>query len=158
MFRLFILVLVGVLAVAPGAAQFDQGQIAGTISDTSGAVVVGATVTSVNLHTGVRRSAVTGQNGTFVFTNMPVGYYDVTVEAESFRRFVTTNVKVDAATRTTVDASLELGAVTETVNVTASVAQLQQETAQVGRVVEARQISDLALSGRNPMRLALLRA
>src|SRR6185503_2755838 len=66
-------------------------------------------------------------------------------------------VSVDPATRTTIDATLEIGEVTETVTVAAIAAQLQTETAQIGRVVTSRQITDLALNGRNPTNLALLK-
>jgi hypothetical protein len=67
-------------------------------------------------------------------------------------------VKVDTATRTTTDIVLEIGAGSETVNVPATAAQVQRETAQIGLVIEARQISDLALNGRNPVNLALMKA
>lgn len=145
------------LAALPLAAQQDQGQIAGSVLDASQAAVSGARVTAVSTQ-GVSRSADTGENGAFVFTNMPVGYYEVSVQAQGFKRFVRQNVKVDVAARTTIDVALELGAVSESVTVEASGVQLSQETAQIGRVVEARQITDLALNGRNPINLALLKA
>jgi len=140
------------------AAQLDQGQIAGTITDASGAIVPRATVTAVNTQTGLSRTVQTGQNGLYIVTSLPVGAYRVTVEAPGFKKLVRTNVTVDAATRTTLDVSLAVGQVTESVTVTATTAPMQQETAQIGRVVEARQISDLALNGRNPINLALLKA
>src|SRR5258708_1576724 len=68
------------------------------------------------------------------------------------------DVQGDAATRTTVDATLQIGLATETVNVIASANMLERETAQIGRVVESKQITDLALNGRNPIKLAILKA
>jgi len=144
-------------AALPATGQQDQGQIAGTVLDASTATVSGARVTATSVQ-GVSRSVDTGENGSFVLTNLPVGFYEVSVQAEGFKRFVRTGVKVDIAARSTVDVSLELGAVTESVTVEGSGVQLSQETAQIGRVVESRQITDLALNGRNPINLALLKA
>jgi hypothetical protein len=137
--------------------QQDQGQIAGTVLDASSASVAGARVTATSIQ-GVARSVDTGENGSYVLTNLPVGLYDVSVQAAGFKRVTRTGVKVDVAARSTVDVSLELGAVTELITVEATGVQLSQETAQIGRVVEARQITDLALNGRNPINLALLKA
>ena len=136
----------------------DQGQIAGTVKDSSESVIPGARVTVRSLATGAVRSTDTGVNGNYVFTNLQIGFYEVAVEATGFKKYVQTNVKVDTATRTTTDVVLEIGAVSETVNVSATAAQVQRETAQIGRVIEARQISDLALNGRNPVNLALMKA
>ncbi len=152
----FLGLLLGITATRL-AAQLDQGQIAGTIEDASKALVAGATVTAVGAQ-GAQRTATTGDNGGYVFTNLPIGFYDVTVQAAGFKRYVRTAVKVDAASRTTLDVSLDVGAITESVSVTASTVQIQQETAQIGRTVEARQITDLALNGRNPINLTLLKA
>src|SRR5687768_6124510 len=102
--------IVGVLlASANVLAQTDQGQIAGTVRDSSDAVVPSATVTAASTQ-GARHSAVTGENGSYVLTNLPVGFYEVRVEAPGFKAFVTSNVKVDVAARSTVDFRLEVGA------------------------------------------------
>src|SRR6185503_9716632 len=104
-------------------AQVDQGQIAGTVSDKSESLVPGAKVTVTSADTGAARTTETGPNGNFVFTNLPVGFYQVSVEATGFKRYVSSHVKVDTATRTTADVMLDVGAVSETVNVSATVAQ-----------------------------------
>src|SRR5262249_19109134 len=122
-------------------AQLDQGQIAGTIQDSSLAAVGNATVTAVSVQ-GVARTTETGENGSYILTNMPVGMYEVSIQAQGFKKFVKTNVKVDVAARTTLDVTLEVGAITDSITVTASAVQLQQETAQIGRIVESRQITD----------------
>jgi len=153
----FLLPLFLLAACANIYAQQDQGQIAGTVLDSSNAVVTGAKVTAVSIQ-GVSRAADTGDNGAFIITNVPAGLYEVSVQAQGFKRFVRTGVKVDVAARSTVDVMLEVGAVSESVTVEATGVQLSQETAQIGRVVEARQITDLALNGRNPINLALLKA
>ncbi|MFN7919676.1 MAG: carboxypeptidase-like regulatory domain-containing protein [Bryobacteraceae bacterium] len=138
--------------------QLDQGQIAGVITDPARAAVTGAKVTVESAQTGRRLAAASGETGTYVVPNLPVGFYSVEIEANGFRKFVRGNVKVDAATRTTVDAELAIGSASETVTVTAETVALQDAGAQLGRVVEAKQISDLALNGRNPLNLALIKA
>ncbi len=99
--------------------QQDQGQIAGTVLDASSASVTGARVTATSIQ-GVARSVDTGENGSYVLTNLPVGLYDVSVQAAGFKRVTRTGVKVDVAARSTVDVSLELGAVTESITVEAT--------------------------------------
>ena len=139
-------------------AQIDQAQIAGTVRDSSDALVPAAKVRATNLSTDLSRNTETGANGHYILTNLPVGMYRIEVEASGFKRFIKTNVTLDAASRTSIDAVLELGLVTESISVSASSAQVQSETAQIGRVIESRQISDLALNGRNPINLALMKA
>src|SRR5438046_480037 len=127
-------VAVAILCFAPRVyCQFDQGQIAGTVKDSSDAFVAGAEVTAVDKLSGLHSSAVTGQNGSYTLTSLPVGYYEVTIQSSGFKKYIQSNVKVDAATRTTMDATLEVGQVTETVNVEAAVALVERETAQIGR-------------------------
>ena len=156
--RPWIATMLVALSVGVGIAQFDQGQIAGTVKDSSEAIVVQAEVTAANLQNGQRSLVSTGGNGSYVFTNLPVGYYEVTIQAAGFKKYVQANVKVDTATRTTIDATLEVGLATDTVTVEAAVTMLERETAQIGRVVESKQITDLALNGRNPIKLAILKA
>ncbi len=139
-------------------AQFDQGQITGTVKDSSQAVVSGAAVTAKSAATGQSSSTKTDQTGTYLFTNLPVGAYEISVQATGFKTFVRTNVTVNAATRTTVDAALEIGSTTESITVSADVALTTLDTAQIGRTIEANQITDLALNGRNPFNMATLKA
>jgi hypothetical protein len=139
-------------------AQLDQGQIGGAVSDPSSSTVAGAKITVISGQTGQRIAAATNENGTFVVPNLGVGLYSVEIEASGFRKFIRENVKVDAASRTTVNAQLVLGAASETVTVSSEIAPLQDSSAQLGRTVEAKQISDLALNGRNPINLALIKA
>ncbi len=151
--------LVFVLLFAFAAyAQFDQGQITGTVKDSSQAVVSGAAVTAKSAATGQASSTKTDQTGTYLFTNLPVGPYEISVQAAGFKTFVRTNVTVNAATRTTVDAALEIGSTTESITVSADVALTTLDTAQIGRTIDATQITDLALNGRNPFNMATLKA
>src|SRR4030095_5485184 len=104
-----------------------------------------------------RRQTTTNADGYYVFPNLVVGAYTITAEAPGFRRVVEPNTKLTAESKTSVECALQVGAVTESVEVSASTSQVQAETAQVGRTVEARQIHDLTLNGRHPIYLALLK-
>ncbi len=152
--------LCAVLLAIPGmrlGAQSDTAQISGFVTDATGGVVPAATVAAINEVTGLERLVETNPNGYFVVANLPPGLYTITAEAEGFKRYIKTRVKLDANLATTADVLLEIGAVTETVEVVASTAQIQSETATVGRVVEQKQIENMVLNGRNPLFLAMLK-
>ncbi len=100
----------------------------------------------------------TNERGFYQAPNLVSGYYTVEVEAAGFKKYSEQHVKLDAASTATVNMSLAVGAMTESVSVVASSAQVQADTAQVGRVIESKQISDLTLNGRNPLYLPLLKA
>lgn len=146
------------ILVSSAFAQLDQGQVSGTIQDSTGAVVAGATVLITSDATKAERSTTTGAEGLFHITNLPVGFYNLTVSMTGFKTYTQTKLKIDAAARVTADVTLELGAVSESITVVASTVQVQRDTAMVGRTVEAKQINDLALNGRNPLNLALMKA
>lgn len=118
----------------------------------------GATVVVRNEGTGLERRATTTSTGYYVAPNIPPGNYSIIVEAPGFKRFVTTGKKVDASISATQDIALQIGEVSETVEVEASAAMLQTDTAVVGRSIETQQIESLMLNGRNAIRLALLKA
>lgn len=106
----------------------------------------------------MERRTQTNESGFYAVSNLPPGYYSLTVEAPGFKRFVKTQNKLDANLATTIEATLELGAVTETIEVVANVGAVQSETATVGKVIENSQIQNMTLNGRNPVLLALLKA
>jgi hypothetical protein len=138
-------------------AQFDTGQIAGYVYDASQAVVTGASVIVTNQGNGEQRRATTNSSGYYIFPNLPVGRYSVAAEMTGFKRTVQPGIVLDSASKLNVDLSLTVGQVSESIEVSAAATQLQTESAQVGRVVDTRQIQDLTLNGRNPIYLALLK-
>ena len=105
------------LAIPHLAAQTSTGQIYGTVADTSGGVLPGATVTATHTRTGVARTTVTQAGGAYNFSDLAVGPYSVTVELQSFGTSVTDNVVVAVAQSTRVDVSLSVGTHAETVHV-----------------------------------------
>src|SRR5258708_1987267 len=145
------------LFASPAAAQFDTGHVAGFVRDTSNAPIPGATVTVQNEGNRDRRVAVSDGTGYYAFPDLPVGSYSVTVELAGFKRFVKSALKLSSAAQLSVDATLEVGNLEETVEVRASESTVQTNTAQVARTVDSRQIQELTLNGRNPIFLALLK-
>jgi len=140
-----------------GFGQFDSGQIAGFVQDASGAVVPGTTVIATNEGNREEHRATTNESGHYVFPNLLVGMYTFSAQASGFNKFVQSGVKLSAADRLSLDIALTVGSVTQSIEVSASAAHLQTESAQVSRTIENRQIQDLTLNGRNPIFLALLK-
>jgi len=138
-------------------AQSDLSTVTGIVKDPSGSAVPNAKVTVRNEATGVERQVTTTDSGTFSATNLPSGFYTVTVETAGFKKFRTTANKLDASVPLAVDVTLEVGAVSDTVNVVANAQRIQTESATVGAVVEEAQVKNMMLNGRNPVLLAALK-
>jgi hypothetical protein len=155
--RLTGLGLVLAVLVPSAYAQFDRGRVGGFVRDEQGGVVPGATVKIINEQTKLERTYTTDNSGYYSAPALPPGVYQVVVELTGFKKFVRNGVKVDAASNVAVDAVLSAGGVEETVEVTASATPLQTNTGQVAKTVEAKQIQDIMLNGRNPINLAMLK-
>lgn len=138
------------------SAQVDEGTIIGTVTDQSAAAVPGVTMTLTNVGTGLSVTTTTTATGTYVFSPVKVGTYTVTAERPGFQKVTRERVTVDIQQHVVVDLSLPLGAVTQTVSVTATVPLLQSQDASVGEVVGSQQVTDLPLNGRNYTFLAQL--
>jgi hypothetical protein len=144
------------VSLAPTAAgQTSTSQISGTVLDPTGAVVPGAEVTLLNEATGVSQKLTTTEAGVFAFPSIPVGTYTIRVEARGFKTSVRTGNTVQVNTPVTVDITLEVGATTESVMVSASAELLQTSSAALGNVIEQRSITTLPLNGRNPLNLLM---
>src|SRR5438876_8004509 len=149
--------LIFATALAPTAfAQTGTSNITGTVRDTTGAVVPGATVTAKNEATGVTNTQVTTDSGLYAFSSLPVGAYTITVEKQGFKTLQKTNNRLEVGTPLAADVALEVGQVSETVSVQAGAEQLQTSNATIGNVVEQKAIEALPLNGRNPLTLLLL--
>ena len=138
-------------------AQSDLGTMTGIVTDPTGAVVSGANVTITNDATRLERRGTSNESGVFVVPNLPPGSYTVIFEASGFKKQTTTEVTLDAAMTRTINAHLQLGQVSDSVEVVASAAVLQTDTATLGKTVERQQIQNLMLNGRNPLFLAMLK-
>jgi hypothetical protein len=153
-------VSLAVLCLISGPAAFaqsDTAQISGTVLDSSGSAVPNANIAVRNEATGLERRVTTNESGYYAVSSLSPGFYTVSVEAQGFKKYQKTQNKLDPNINTRVDAALEVGAITETVDVVAEVANVQSETATVGKLIEASQIQNMQLNGRNPLFLALLK-
>ena len=152
------LLAAALVAIAgPALAQFDRGQIAGIVKDETGGVIPGASVTATNVETRLSRTVVTDATGYYIVTALPPGGYDVEVELTGFKKWSQKNVRLDAAARLTLDATINPSAVSEMVTVVAKSTPLQFDT-QNRKTIELKDVQDLALNGRNPISLAMLKA
>jgi hypothetical protein len=146
------------LGAVPSYGQIDTGSILGTVSDSSGARVSGATVTLTNEGTNAALSMVTGDDGSYKFTPVKIGTYKLAVTMQGFQTTAQHGVTVDVGANVVSDFSLKPGAVTETVEVTTAAPVLQSQDASVGQVVDSKSVNDLPLNGRNFTFLAQLAA
>src|SRR6185503_8661915 len=138
-------------------AQAVYGSISGTVTDPSGAVVSGATVTITSVERKTSDTVTTNDSGFYVKERLLPGNYEVKVEAQGFKQGLVSSVKVDIDTQTKVDAELEAGAVSDTVTVTAAQGQLlKTDRADVATTFETKQITDLPILDRNFTRFILL--
>jgi hypothetical protein len=127
-------------------AQSDRGTIAGTILDSSGAVVQGATVTATGANTGAVYKTTSTDTGAYRISDMQVGAYNLTITAGGFKTSEQKGVVVQINTTSSLDIALQPGAVTETLTVLADAPTLQTETSDIGTVVSERQIMELPLA------------
>jgi hypothetical protein len=136
--------------------QQPTGTINGTVTDPSGAAVVGAKVIATNLNTGLTRDTTTANDGGYVFPLVPVGFYSVTVEAQGFRRFEQRGIEVRTDQFASVPVSLQIGSATQSVTVDANAQMVQTQSGALSEVVSERKIVELPLNGRNAATLVLL--
>jgi Carboxypeptidase regulatory-like domain len=137
-------------------AQSTYGSIAGSVTDNSGAIVTDAQVTLTNLGTAEKRTQSSGSDGLFTFVNLFAGQYRIDVEKQGFKHFVRTAVTVEVQQSTRVDAALQVGEVSQVVEVTSETPLLETESASLGQVVEQRKADELPLNGRNIFNLIII--
>jgi hypothetical protein len=146
-----------VLAFATSArAQDFRGTITGRISDAQGGRLPGATVTATNVATNVGSTTTTGAEGQYTISYLTPGMYSVSVEMSGFKRLVRENIEVRVGDRVTVDLSLDVGQLEETVSVTAESPLLELGSGSAGQVIDERRISLMPLSDGNPFVLSRL--
>src|SRR5260370_29668325 len=144
-----LLLVIGlVLGSLPLAGQ-DRAAINGTVMDPSGALIGSATVELQSPETGLRRQSTTNESGIYEFLSLPIGSYTVTITKPGFKPFVIRTVDLSYAQTRTLDAQLQVGTTTETAEVTATVEALNRTNAEIGGVIEAPQIREIPLDGRN---------
>lgn len=155
-----ILLVILLVSSACLFGQFGASTIRGTITDPSGAVVSGATVTITNLQTNLTRSQITRSNGTYSFELIPPGDYKVDIEAKGFRKSEVSRVQALVGSVAEVSEALQVGEVSTTVEVVSasSAVQVNTQDATLGDNIVSSQITNLPLEARNVMDLLTLQA
>jgi hypothetical protein len=149
--RIWAICAILVLATIPVAihAQAYYGSIVGNVTDTTGAVIVGAKVVVTNTATDVSFNTVTSSIGAYALAQLPVGTYTVTITAPNFKVFKVDDAEVHVSTDTTINGTLSPGATSQTVTVEASAIQVETASASVGEVITGEQTRELPLNGEN---------
>src|ERR1700678_2241876 len=150
------LFLMTLLTGLNAAAQQITGSIRGAVMDPSGAIVQAATVTARQTETGLTRSVVTDRQGEYVLVELPIGHYQLEVQAKGFQRYLQEGISLDVNETATVGIHLKLGAETQQVEVSADATLVQSTVSSLGQTVMEREILDLPLDGRNFSQLGLL--
>jgi Carboxypeptidase regulatory-like domain/TonB-dependent Receptor Plug Domain len=154
--RSLLLVPVFALLAAPVAAQRTSATLRGTITDSTRALVPGATVTLANPDTGLSQTTVTNESGEYSFSQLPVGRYHLKVELQGFKTATRTDINLVVADNRDIDVELAAGALSETVSVIAESTPVKTSGGDVSGVITGQQIRELPLNGRNFLQLATL--
>ncbi len=148
--RLLLATIALACAAVPSHAQILYGGLVGNVADESGGVIPGARVTVTNEQTGAQRSGETNASGVYNFPTIMAGIYTVEVRSDGFRTLSQTGVEVGVNDVTRVDVALQIGSVTETIEVSASAARLQTDRAEVRAEVDKQDLQNVPVPlGRN---------
>ena len=145
------------LGATTGWAQTFRGTILGTVTDTTGAAVVGAKVTARNVDTGIERTTTTNESGEYNIPELQIGTYKVTVEKDGFQAAVTSGIAVSVAEARRVDAALKPGSMSQQVIVSGEeLAQVETTNDTLGNTLTAAEVKDLPVNGRDYTKLIYL--
>ncbi len=149
--------LLAILSAGLGAgAQQITGSIRGTVQDPSGAVVQGAMVSARQTETGLTRTATADPSGAYVLLELPVGHYELQVEAKGFQKYMQQGVTLNVNETATIPVHLAVGAESQILEVNADAQLIQGTVTSLGKTVSEREVLDLPLNGRNFTQLGLL--
>ncbi len=132
------------------------GSVSGTVTDPSGSSVPNATVRLIQTDRATVHTGNTSADGRYTFNNLPVGPYRLEVQASGFKNYSQTGIVVQVAVNLTQNVALQVGALTETVEVQAGASMVETRDSSISHVVEQQRIVDLPLNGRNPISLLVL--
>lgn len=161
-FKVFIakcLIICGILLTTNSAiAQSTNGRLVVTAKDQTGAVIAGARVKIINEATAQEFEATTNESGNLVSPLLPVGRYIISIEADGFKKSVSENVKLDVGQEYGLTVALETGGTDEIITVQAGEELVQTTNAEVKNIVTEKQVQELPINGRSPLRLVQLQA
>jgi hypothetical protein len=154
--RLALVAAVIAIATAPVFSQAFYGSVVGNVTDQSGGALHGAAVTLINTGTGEQRQTLSGAGGDYQFLNLVPGMYRVQVEQSGFKKATRENLEVTVSGTIRADISMQVGDVTQNIEVQASAPLLQTENGNLSQVVNNRAVEELPVNGRNIMNLTAL--
>jgi len=152
----FVVPVLTLIACLPAFPQAGTGTISGSVLDSTGAAVASASVIALNEATGFRRESAANQAGEFSLVGLTPGEYTVTVQMQGFKKATAKDVRLEVDQNIRVDVKLEVGSVSEVVEVTSQAPLLNTEQSSTGAVVDRQKIIDFPLNGRNFVQLGLL--
>jgi len=153
--RCCVILFLMLCAAVPLWSQTNKGSISGTVFDQSGAVLPGATVTIINIGTGHKTVVVTTDKGVYTIPNLDPVDYRIEADLVGFKKTTIDRVKVDTATPVTVNLTMQVGARSDVVQVTATVPLVNAESGTVSQTISERQITDVPLNNRSALDLAM---
>ena len=152
---LFVVIVVVAFSISCLYAQ-TFGEVTGRVTDASGAVIPGASITLTNVNTNAVRETLTAEAGSYTFPSVPPGVYRLRTELAGFKTAASEQFEVQVQQVLRLDVVLQVGQVSETVEVAATAELLQSETAALGAVIENKIITEIPLNGRNYLGLVAL--
>ena len=150
------LLLSTILSTSAFAQAVSTASIGGTVRDSSEGVLPGVTVTATQTQNGLMRTAVTDENGAYLLTALPIGPYRLEFALSGFRTYVQTGIVLQVNTNPTINASLSIGDVSETIQVAAQTPLIETRSSGIGMVVENERVEELPLNGRQTLDLVYL--
>jgi hypothetical protein len=151
-----MLLTLGCLHLGGVAEAQSTAALSGTVTDSTGAAVPNATVAARNSATGIEATSQTDSAGAYLFPSLPIGVYRVEVSATGFRKAVISEIKLSVATAVTTDVQLEVGEVTQRVEISAEASLIEAATTGLGQVISDKTVQDIPLNGRHFTDLSLL--
>ncbi len=134
------------------SAQSNRGTITGTVTDPSGAAIPSATITATNLATGISTGTASSSSGNYTIPLLQMGTYQVTAERSGFKKFVAPHVVLEVGQTVTVNIHMEVGAVTQTIEVSGAASLLQRDTSDRATVVTSRDVEELPIVSQGEQR------
>ena len=147
--RRVVVLLCGLFFLATSAFCSITGSVVGTVTDSTGGVIPGATVVALNVDTQVANSTKTNADGAYSFPNLAVGHYNIKIEAAGYSNYQQTGVRLDVNSALRIDVKLQVGEVTQHIEVSANPLQVDTETTQLGEVIGGVSMTSLPLNGRS---------
>jgi outer membrane receptor protein involved in Fe transport len=145
-----------ILAIPPSLPGQGSVTLFGTVSDSSGGVIPSATITVTHIQTGTVRQTLSGAQGNYLVSHLPIGTYSVRSEAPGFKTFLQENIQVQVDENRRLNIVMTVGSVSESVTVAAELTQVETRSGALKEVVDSQRMVDLPLNGRNPLQLQYL--